>query len=404
MKIIFLLSLIYSFVLANQSQIVLGTFSTESTAKKVKYSVNKIINRDIKFKNFLDKNSLKTVSKKHGKYFIVTIEPFSDVVTMHSVLNKIKKTKFKDAYVLKLGNKKTPKKEKQKAAVIKEPEIIDDPFLMPEPDIKSIKVKLLTQKDALSQEEHGKKDIEVKEKIIPKQTKKLNVFKTFIDEFIVAIIILTLIIIYFILKKSQLKMKDNLTDSTHTFNIEKVQEDSNKKTSLKEIKEGIQEPEQPIIMQEIPEAIPFDIFKEEDKVDIAKKEKFKNFAGKRILVAEDNIINQKIITSLLSNSGIGITMADDGQFLLEILEKDKNYHFILMNAYMPRVDGFEATRKIRMNPNYNHIVIIALNEDTTVEEIKKMTEAGMDKYLKKPLKMESLYEILYAYTNSPVIT
>jgi CheY-like chemotaxis protein len=128
------------------------------------------------------------------------------------------------------------------------------------------------------------------------------------------------------------------------------------------------------------------------------KENFKEFAGTKILIAEDNIINQKVLSGLLAGSGIEITMADDGQIALDILEKNNDFNMILMDAHMPRVDGFEATRIIRANPNYDHIVIVALSGDTAADDIKKMTDSGMQEHLEKPLKMDAFYDILYAYT------
>ncbi|MDD5051840.1 MAG: response regulator, partial [Sulfuricurvum sp.] len=120
--------------------------------------------------------------------------------------------------------------------------------------------------------------------------------------------------------------------------------------------------------------------------------------GERILVAEDNIINQKVLLGLLAGSGIDIVLANDGQEALDILENDTNFLMILMDAHMPRVDGFEATRIIRSNPKYDHIVVVALSGDTASDDIQKMKNAGMSEQLEKPLRMESLYNIIYAYT------
>lgn len=130
------------------------------------------------------------------------------------------------------------------------------------------------------------------------------------------------------------------------------------------------------------------------------KDNFKEFSGVRILVAEDNLINQKVIGGLLADSGIEIIIADDGQEALDILEKDSNFLLILMDAHMPRVDGFEATRQIRANSNYDHILVVALSGDTAADDIKKMRESGMSEQLEKPLRMDALYNILYAYTGT----
>ena len=130
------------------------------------------------------------------------------------------------------------------------------------------------------------------------------------------------------------------------------------------------------------------------------KDNFKEFAGNRILVAEDNLINQKVIKGLLADTGIEITIADDGQEALDILKRDTDFLLVLMDAHMPRVDGFEATRAIRANPDYQHILVVALSGDTGADDIRKMTEAGMSEHLEKPLRMEALYDIFYAYTGT----
>lgn len=134
------------------------------------------------------------------------------------------------------------------------------------------------------------------------------------------------------------------------------------------------------------------------------KQNFSEFAGERILVAEDNVINQKVLLGLLAGSGIDIVLANDGQEALDILENDTNFLMILMDAHMPRVDGFEATRIIRENPKFDHIVVVALSGDTASDDIQKMKNAGMSEQLEKPLRMESLYKIIYAYTGKETDT
>jgi len=127
------------------------------------------------------------------------------------------------------------------------------------------------------------------------------------------------------------------------------------------------------------------------------KADFADFSGTRLLIAEDNLINQKVINGVLNESGIDVVMADDGQFVMEILEKDPNFEIILMDAHMPRMDGFEATRKIRENPAYDHIVVVVLSGDTAVDDIRHMSEAGMEEHLEKPLKMDALYDVMSMY-------
>ncbi len=135
--------------------------------------------------------------------------------------------------------------------------------------------------------------------------------------------------------------------------------------------------------------------------DRIKKEDFSYFKGVRVLIAEDNIINQKVISGLLAGSGIEYVIANDGVEALEILQKDKNFNLVLMDVHMPRLNGFETTRKIREIKEYEHIAVIALSGDTATDDIKKMTQSGMEEYLEKPLRMDALYDVLYAYTDDP---
>ncbi|OHE06727.1 MAG: hypothetical protein A3G74_01125 [Sulfurimonas sp. RIFCSPLOWO2_12_FULL_34_6] len=71
---------------------------------------------------------------------------------------------------------------------------------------------------------------------------------------------------------------------------------------------------------------------------------------------------------------------------------------IFMDLHMPIIDGFETTKLIRRNPDYNNIPIIALSGDIAADDIKKMLNAGMEAHLEKPLKMDALYDTLYTYT------
>ena len=130
MKIIFLISFLYTFILANQSQIVLCTLAVESNVAKAKKSINTLINKDEKFQSIFNQNSLKTVSKKRGKYFIVSIEPFNDRDTMLSVLKIVKKMKFEDAYISKLPQE----------TALNKPFFIDNPLYMNKADLNSINV------------------------------------------------------------------------------------------------------------------------------------------------------------------------------------------------------------------------------------------------------------------------
>lgn len=117
------------------------------------------------------------------------------------------------------------------------------------------------------------------------------------------------------------------------------------------------------------------------------------FIGK-ILVAEDNEINQVVAQQTLLSYGLQVDLADDGQQCIEAVAS-KNYDLIFMDLHMPNVDGFEASAKIRQkNPN---IPIVALTAAVLKDEIQKALDAGMNAHLSKPLDHVQLNLVLDKY-------
>jgi len=250
----------------------------------------------------------------------------------------------------------------------------------------------------------------------------------FQNEIIAAIAIFTLIVIFFILKKKTPPVQEQIQEiNLHEERYELEVDPYDKQTDILDVEEDLIEfdifeednrgseegdfGEELTNLEEIEKVLPTQvqetapkstnkIIKKRDLIQHGKitKNNFSEFSGKRILVAEDNLINQKVLTGLLAGSGIEIIIANDGQEALDILEKDRDFLLILMDAHMPRVDGFEATRIIRANPNYDHILVVALSGDTAPDDIRKMKDAGMAEHLEKPLRMETLYNVFYAYT------
>lgn len=251
-------------------------------------------------------------------------------------------------------------------------------------------------------------------------------------EIFALVALLVVILIYLIIKNKSSQKSDGLEEiQTETDTNESVQMEDDEVQEVVEDEYDTPESAKAEIQEDIEEAVeePEDEFdgkeegsfgdtpkqRQKDQADTIEpkhhitkravpehgkitKDNFKEFAGARILVAEDNLINQKVIKGLLADTGIEVSIADDGQECLDILEKDNDFLLVLMDAHMPRVDGFEATRAIRANPDYAHILVVALSGDTAADDIKKMTEAGMSEHLEKPLRMEALYDIFYAYS------
>ncbi len=119
-------------------------------------------------------------------------------------------------------------------------------------------------------------------------------------------------------------------------------------------------------------------------------------AGKsRVLLAEDNFVNQTLARKLLENHGYSVTVAGDGQAALSALEKD-SFDIVLMDVQMPNMDGFEATAKIRERERTSgqHIPIVAMTAHALKGDEERCLAAGMDAYISKPIRREELYSII----------
>jgi len=124
------------------------------------------------------------------------------------------------------------------------------------------------------------------------------------------------------------------------------------------------------------------------KQDVSKDD-FVVFSGARVLLAEDNLINQKVISSILKESGIVVDMADQGKIALEMAESIE-YDLILMDVNMPVMDGIEATERLKASSKTGHIPVVALSGSTMPAEIAKMKACGMDDRLENPIRFENV--------------
>ena len=112
----------------------------------------------------------------------------------------------------------------------------------------------------------------------------------------------------------------------------------------------------------------------------------------KILVAEDNLINQKLIQRVLYKLGYQIEMAENGVEAVNRMN-DQGYDLILMDVQMPEMDGLEATKQIRMR-SYKQPYIIALTANAMPEDRRICINAGMDDYIGKPMKIDELTDAL----------
>ena len=117
------------------------------------------------------------------------------------------------------------------------------------------------------------------------------------------------------------------------------------------------------------------------------------FSYKRILMIEDNKVNQQILMIMLKNLGLDAEIANDGVEGIEAIS-NKDYDLILMDWQMPRMDGLEATRKIRAMKGLDGPVIIAVTANAMSGDVERCLDAGMDDYLSKPVQKETLENML----------
>jgi signal transduction histidine kinase/CheY-like chemotaxis protein len=117
------------------------------------------------------------------------------------------------------------------------------------------------------------------------------------------------------------------------------------------------------------------------------------YAGTRILLAEDEPINQEVSRGLLEDVGLAVDLAEDGVQAVE-LAKQNRYALILMDMQMPNLNGVDATRTIRALPGYEHTPILAMTANAFDEDRQACLEAGMNDHIGKPVDPDKLFEIL----------
>ncbi len=122
------------------------------------------------------------------------------------------------------------------------------------------------------------------------------------------------------------------------------------------------------------------------------QKQFADFGGAKLLIVEDNLINQKVLTTILGNSGIEISVANNGEEALLMVTSDKVvFDMVLMDINMPVMDGYTATEYIRATGKFDVLPIVAFTALVLESEVDKMFNAGMNAFLSKPLNIGKLY-------------
>jgi signal transduction histidine kinase/CheY-like chemotaxis protein len=124
-----------------------------------------------------------------------------------------------------------------------------------------------------------------------------------------------------------------------------------------------------------------------------------------VLVAEDNIINQKLINNILTSLGIDVSIANNGEEALE-LRKNEAYDLIFMDIQMPVMGGIEATKQILQyeeKERKHHVPIVALTANALQGDREKYINAGMDNYLSKPIEIVDLTNVIKEYLSHNMV-
>ena len=124
----------------------------------------------------------------------------------------------------------------------------------------------------------------------------------------------------------------------------------------------------------------------------------RNFKGTKVLVCEDNLINQEIVAELLASVGLVVDVAENGAVAIALASRN-DYQLILMDMQMPVVDGLEATRELRLMPNYVMTPIVAMTANAFEADRTACIEAGMDHFMSKPFNPEVLFDLVYQVLN-----
>ncbi|MBY0426927.1 MAG: PAS domain S-box protein [Cytophagales bacterium] len=141
---------------------------------------------------------------------------------------------------------------------------------------------------------------------------------------------------------------------------------------------------------------------QKDKVITTKlkaKEMEGQLSGKKVLLVEDNNLNQLIASEFMKNWGLEVVLAENGLEALDQLRKDDQIDLVLMDLQMPQMDGYTATQKIRsdFDGKFDSLPIIALSASTSSEVREKVMSVGMNDYLSKPFESQALFKKINDY-------
>jgi CheY-like chemotaxis protein len=116
--------------------------------------------------------------------------------------------------------------------------------------------------------------------------------------------------------------------------------------------------------------------------------------GRKILLVDDDLRNTFALSKVLQHYEMDVIMADNGKLALEMLDQEAGIELVIMDIMMPVMDGYEAMRRIRENPQFNNLPIIALTANAMVGDREKCIEGGANDYMTKPIDTDNLLSLI----------
>ncbi|MBD0787340.1 transporter substrate-binding domain-containing protein [Vibrio sp. Y2-5] len=147
----------------------------------------------------------------------------------------------------------------------------------------------------------------------------------------------------------------------------------------------------------------FDAVVGNEKMPVSDEENMRSLLKGKVLVAEDNPINQLVFKQQLVELGVDVDIVDNGLIALELLQaKPKEYDILITDCHMPVMDGYELVNRVRLQPELNHITLIGCTAEDSRVANEKAANSGFDTMLYKPYGINRMYKLLAQYLSSDI--
>ncbi len=120
-------------------------------------------------------------------------------------------------------------------------------------------------------------------------------------------------------------------------------------------------------------------------------------AGGKVMLVDDDVRNLFALTSVMERHKLQVVHAESGQEALDMLQQESGVDLVLMDIMMPKMDGYETIKKIRLMPEFSNLPIVALTAKAMKGDREKCIEAGASDYITKPVNLDDLMWMLRAW-------